>query len=57
MILIAGKQYLFCLGYGSVLNLEKEVEMDASIMDGSNLQLGAVTVVKNIENPIRYNIY
>lgn len=38
-----------------MLNLEKEVEMDASIMDGSNLQLGAVTVVKNVENPIRYN--
>lgn len=37
-----------------MLNFEKEVEMDASIMDGSNLQLGAVTVVKNIENPIRY---
>lgn len=41
------------LGYGSVLNLDSEVEMDASIMNGSNLQFGAVTVVKNIENPIR----
>lgn len=36
-----------------MLNLEKEVEMDASIMDGSNLNLGSVTVVKDIENPIR----
>jgi len=42
----------FNAGYGSVVNLEGEVEMDASIMVGSNLSAGAVTVVKDIANPI-----
>ncbi|XP_050311017.1 isoaspartyl peptidase/L-asparaginase isoform X2 [Anthonomus grandis grandis] len=42
----------FNAGYGSVLNLEGEVEMDASIMDGNSLNAGAVTVVKDIANPI-----
>lgn len=41
-------------GYGSVLNLDGDVEMDASIMAGSNLSAGAVTVVKDIAHPIRY---
>ncbi|KAK4883131.1 hypothetical protein RN001_006450 [Aquatica leii] len=43
---------VFNAGFGSVLNLEGEVEMDASIMVGSDLSAGAVTVVKNIEYPI-----
>ncbi|KAJ8935177.1 hypothetical protein NQ318_010372 [Aromia moschata] len=42
----------FNAGYGSVLNLDGEVEMDASIMLGSNLNAGAVTVVKDIAHPI-----
>lgn len=42
----------FNAGYGSVLNLDGEVEMDASIMVGSNLSAGAVTIVKNIPHPI-----
>lgn len=42
----------FNAGYGSVLNLDGEVEMDASIMIGSNLNAGAVTVVRDIKNPI-----
>lgn len=40
------------VGYGSVLNLDGEVEMDASIMVGANLNSGGVTVVKNIAHPI-----
>lgn len=40
-------------GFGSVLNLDGEVEMDALIMNGSNLNAGAVTVVKDIAHPIR----
>ncbi|KAF2902114.1 hypothetical protein ILUMI_04077 [Ignelater luminosus] len=43
---------LFNAGLGSCLNLEGEVEMDASIMVGSDLSAGAVTVVKDIEHPI-----
>ncbi|KAJ8941057.1 hypothetical protein NQ318_006831 [Aromia moschata] len=42
----------FNAGKGSVLNLEGEVEMDASIMMGADLSAGAVTVVKDIKNPI-----
>ncbi|CAG9860104.1 unnamed protein product [Phyllotreta striolata] len=42
----------FNAGYGSVLNLDGEVEMDASIMVGSTLSAGAVTVVRDIKNPI-----
>ncbi|KAL1497460.1 hypothetical protein ABEB36_008427 [Hypothenemus hampei] len=43
---------IFNAGYGSVLNLEGEVEMDASVMIGSTLEAGAITVVKDIANPI-----
>ncbi|KAK9883286.1 hypothetical protein WA026_001469 [Henosepilachna vigintioctopunctata] len=39
-------------GRGSVLNLNGEVEMDASIMVGSTLAAGAVTVVRDIPHPI-----
>ncbi|KAJ8972667.1 hypothetical protein NQ317_014026 [Molorchus minor] len=42
----------FNAGYGSVLNLDGEVEMDASVMVGSTLCAGAVTVVKDIAHPI-----
>lgn len=44
--------FLF-LGCGSVLNEKGEVEMDAIIMDGKNLNSGAVSAVKCIANPIK----
>ncbi len=43
----------FNAGYGSSLNIEKHVEMDASIMDGRTLQAGAVALLKDIKNPVR----
>ncbi|CAH0563342.1 unnamed protein product [Brassicogethes aeneus] len=42
----------FNAGFGSVLNLDGEVEMDASIMLGETLMSGGVTIVRDIEHPI-----
>lgn len=43
---------LFNAGRGSALNEKAEVEMGASIVDGKNLQSGAVAIVKNVQNPV-----
>uniref|UniRef100_A0A8B9FPK0 Isoaspartyl peptidase/L-asparaginase n=1 Tax=Amazona collaria TaxID=241587 RepID=A0A8B9FPK0_9PSIT len=43
----------FNAGCGSLLNEKGEVEMDAIIMDGKNLDSGAVSAVKCIANPIK----
>jgi L-asparaginase / beta-aspartyl-peptidase len=43
---------LYNAGCGSVLNAEGQVEMDAALMDGRDLQAGAVACVKQIKNPI-----
>jgi len=42
----------FNAGKGSVINDAGEVEMDASIMLGADLSAGAVTIVKDVKNPI-----
>jgi len=42
----------FDAGKGSFLNEEGFVELDAIIMDGSTLNVGAVAAVRNIRNPI-----
>jgi beta-aspartyl-peptidase (threonine type) len=42
----------FDAGYGSVLNASGEVEMDAIIMDGRDLNLGAVMAVKRVRHPV-----
>jgi beta-aspartyl-peptidase (threonine type) len=42
----------FNAGRGAVFNAEGKHELDASIMDGSNLEAGAVTGVQNVRNPI-----
>lgn len=39
-------------GRGSYLNTQGEIEMDALIMDGRTLNLGAVAAVKCVKNPI-----
>lgn len=43
---------MFNAGRGCVLNEQGEHELDASIMDGSNLACGAVSGVKRAKNPI-----
>jgi L-asparaginase / beta-aspartyl-peptidase len=43
---------LFNAGSGSALNEKAEIEMDASIMNGANLKSGAVSIVKNVMNPV-----
>jgi len=42
----------FNAGKGAVFNAEGRHELDAAIMDGSNLQAGAVAAVHNVRNPI-----
>jgi len=42
----------FNAGRGAVFNAEGKHELDAAIMDGSNLQAGAVAAVHNVRNPI-----
>ncbi|XP_055843561.1 probable isoaspartyl peptidase/L-asparaginase GA20639 [Episyrphus balteatus] len=42
----------FNAGYGAVLTWDGEVEADASIMNGANLNAGCVSIVKNILHPI-----
>lgn len=43
----------FDAGIGSVLNRVGEIELDAIIMDGKNLALGAVAAVRGITNPVQ----
>lgn len=44
--------HLFNAGKGSVFTSEGTHEMDASIMDGANLQAGGVSLITGIKNPI-----
>lgn len=44
---------LFNAGTGAVLNSHGKIELDASIMDGSNLTAGAVAAVTRLKHPIR----
>lgn len=43
----------FNAGIGSCLTQDGTVEVDASLMDGTTLQVGAVGAVRSIQNPIR----
>ncbi|MBC9033806.1 isoaspartyl peptidase/L-asparaginase [Sphingomonas sp. JC676] len=42
----------FNAGIGSVPNADGDIEMDAAIMDGTTLAVGAVAAVRRIRNPI-----
>ncbi|MGQ9507442.1 MAG: isoaspartyl peptidase/L-asparaginase family protein [Candidatus Bathycorpusculaceae bacterium] len=52
-VMVLEDEGAFNAGYGSSLNIEKEIEMEASIMDGKTLQAGAVGLLKDIKNPVR----
>ena len=43
----------FNAGYGAAMTEDFSHELDASIMDGSNLSVGAITSVKRVRNPIK----
>jgi beta-aspartyl-peptidase (threonine type) len=43
---------IFDAGRGSVLNAAGEIEMDAMIMEGHDLDLGAVMAVRHVRHPI-----
>lgn len=40
------------VGRGGWLNAKGELELDAGIMNGTTLRIGAVAAVKNFEHPI-----
>jgi beta-aspartyl-peptidase (threonine type) len=42
----------FNAGYGSALNSEGEVEMDAAIMEGSELRVGGIASIRGVRHPI-----
>lgn len=42
----------FNAGYGSALNADGAVEMDAALMDGTTFDVGAVAVATGVRNPI-----
>ncbi|XP_077149001.1 isoaspartyl peptidase/L-asparaginase-like [Ranitomeya variabilis] len=44
----------FDAGHGAVLNADGDVELDAIIMDGKDLAVGAVSCIKNIANPVMF---
>lgn len=43
---------LFNAGKGAVFTANGKHEMDASVMDGSNLNAGAVAIVQHVKNPV-----
>jgi beta-aspartyl-peptidase (threonine type) len=43
---------VFNAGLGSALTIDKQIEMEASIMDGKTLNAGAAGLLRDIKNPI-----
>ena len=53
LIVVMEDDPTFDAGRGSILNTDGSIEMDASIMDGKNLDAGAVAALRNFPNPIQ----
>lgn len=51
-ILVLENDSMFNAGRGAVYAANGMIELDASVMDGSNLEAGAVAGVTNIKNPV-----
>jgi len=51
-VVVLEDSYLFNAGKGAVFTADETHEMDASIMDGKNLNAGAVSLISGIKNPI-----
>jgi beta-aspartyl-peptidase (threonine type) len=51
-VVVLEDNILFNAGRGSVFTKKGVQEMDAAVMDGSNLEAGAVAGVRNVRNPI-----
>ena len=43
----------FNAGHGSSLNIDRQIEMEASIMEGKTLRAGAAGLLRDIKNPVR----
>lgn len=52
-VMIMEDSPLFNAGKGSVFTAEGKNEMDASMMEGKNLNAGAVAAVTNVKNPVQ----
>ena len=51
-VVVLEDSHLFNAGKGSVFTADETHEMDASIMNGKNLNAGAVSLISGIKNPI-----
>ncbi len=52
-VVVLENNSLFNAGKGAVFTHDEKNEMDAAIMDGGNLDAGAIAFVKNVKNPIK----
>ena len=51
-VIVLEDSHLFNAGKGAVFTADETHEMDASIMNGKNLNAGAVSLISGIKNPI-----
>src|ERR1700723_1402852 len=51
-VLILEDNPAFDAGFGSHLNMDGHVQLDAIVMDGATLKAGAVAAVEHVRNPI-----